>query len=121
MEEGVSSGQNLAAPIPAGEGRARAPICGPNNSTPITRAVLYFFGQQFGATIIIGFALVLGIGVVVSLFSAIVITRLFLELLLSQSWAHNSRLFGMEIAPDQVGGTVMPVRRPATGSRGAGV
>jgi len=27
--------------------------------------VLYFFGQQFGATIIMGFALVLAIGVVI--------------------------------------------------------
>ena len=81
---------------------------------------MFFFGQQFGATIITGFALVLGIGVVVSLFGAIVITRLFLELLLSQPWAHNSRLFGMEIAADQVGSGGAPLRRSAAGSRGAG-
>ena len=85
----------------------------------ITCGVLYFFGQQFGATIIMGFALVLGIGVVISLFSAIFVTRTFLELLLSQSWAHSARLFGMQIAPSQIGGVTTPSRRPAVaGTRG---
>ena len=68
--------------IRAGEDRAWPSIRDSNTSTLITCAVLYFFGQQFGATIIMGFALVLAIGVAVSLFSAIVVTRLFLELLL---------------------------------------
>jgi hypothetical protein len=51
--------------------------------------------------------------VLISLFSAIVVTRTFLELLLSQSWAHSARLFGMQIAPDQIGGVTTPTRRPA--------
>ncbi|HEX8967469.1 MAG TPA: hypothetical protein VF937_06300, partial [Chloroflexota bacterium] len=73
----------------------------------------------FGATIIMGFALVLAIGVVVSLFSAIFVTRTFLEILLSQSWAHSSRLFGMRIAQHQIGGAAAPPRRPAVaGTRG---
>jgi len=118
MKEELRSGKTIAAAIRAGEDRAWPSIRDSNTSTLITCAVLYFFGQQFGATIIMGFALVLGIGVVVSLFSAIVVTRLFLELLLSQTWAHNSRLFGMEIAPSQVGGAVS--RRPvAAGTRGS--
>ncbi len=80
--------------------------------------MLYFFGQQFGATIIMGFALVLAIGVVVSLFSAIVVTRAFLEILLSQTWAHSARLFGMHIAPSQIGGVVAPRRPAVAGTRG---
>ena len=99
MKEEIRSGKTLAAAIRAGEGRAWPSIRDSNTSTLITCAVLYFFGQQFGATIIMGFALVLAIGVLVSLFSAIVVTRTFLELLLSSSWAHNSRLFGMELPP----------------------
>jgi preprotein translocase subunit SecD len=118
MKEELRSGKTIAAAIRAGEDRAWPSIRDSNTSTLITCAVLYFFGQQFGATIIMGFALVLAIGVAVSLFSAIVVTRLFLELLLSQSWAHSARLFGMEIAPSQIGGTSM--RRPAAGSRVAG-
>jgi preprotein translocase subunit SecD len=116
MKEELRSGKTIAAAIHSGEDRAWPSIRDSNTSTLITCAVLYFFGQQFGATIIMGFALVLGIGVVVSLFSAIVVTRLFLELLLSQSWAHSPRLFGMEIAASQIGGAM---RRPAAaGTRG---
>jgi preprotein translocase subunit SecD len=113
MKEELRSGKTIAAAIRAGEDRAWPSIRDSNTSTLITCAVLYFFGQQFGATIIMGFALVLGIGVLVSLFSAIVVTRTFLELLLSQSWAHSPRLFGMQIAPSQIGGAGSPPRRPA--------
>lgn len=120
MKEELRSGKTIAAAIRAGEDRAWPSIRDSNTSTLITCAVLFFFGQQFGATIITGFAVVLGLGVIVSLFSAIVVTRLFLELVLGQSWAHNSRLFGMEIAPSQIGGTGTSLRRPAPGSRGAG-
>ena len=88
-----------AAAIRSGEDRAWPSIRDSNTSTLITCAVLYFFGQQFGATIIMGFALVLAIGVAISLFSAIFVTRTLLELLLSQSWAHSARLFGMHIEP----------------------
>jgi preprotein translocase subunit SecD len=117
MKEELRSGKTIAAAIRAGEDRAWPSIRDSNTSTLITCAVLYFFGQQFGATIIMGFALVLAIGVLVSLFSAIVVTRLFLELLLSQTWAHSARLFGMEIAATQIGGGAS--RRPATaGTRG---
>jgi preprotein translocase subunit SecD len=119
MKEELRSGKTIAAAIRAGEDRAWPSIRDSNTSTLITCVVLYFFGQQFGATIIMGFALVLGIGVVVSLFSAIFVTRTFLELLLSQSWAHTPRLFGMQIAPSQIGGVTTPSRRPAVaGTRG---
>jgi hypothetical protein len=66
-----------------------------------------------------GFSLVLAIGVVVSLFSAIVVTRLFLELLLSRSWARSERLFGMPIQESQLGGAAArPQRAVAAGTRG---
>jgi preprotein translocase subunit SecD len=119
LKEELRSGKTIAAAIRAGEDRAWPSIRDSNTSTLITCGVLYFFGQQFGATIIMGFALVLAIGVVISLFSAIVVTRTFLELLLSRGWAHNARLFGMEIAPNQVGGGASTPRRPAVaGTRG---
>jgi preprotein translocase subunit SecD len=119
MKEELRSGKTVAAAIRAGEDRAWPSIRDSNTSTLITCGVLYFFGQQFGATIIMGFALVLAIGVVISLFSAIVVTRTFLELLLGRSWAHNARLFGMEIAPNQAGGAGTTPRRPVVaGTRG---
>ncbi len=116
MKEELRSGKTIAAAIRAGEDRAWPSIRDSNTSTLITCAVLYIFGQQFGATIIMGFALVLGIGVVVSLFSAIFVTRTFLELLLSQSWAHSDRMFGMHIEATQIGGGSVPSRRPAVAS-----
>jgi preprotein translocase subunit SecD len=119
MKEELRSGKTIAAAIRSGEDRAWPSIRDSNISTLITCTVLYFFGQQFGATIIMGFALVLAIGVVISLFSAIFVTRTFLEILLSQSWAHSPRLFGMQIAPNQIGGATVPARRPAiAGTRG---
>ena len=120
MKEELRSGKTIAAAIRAGEDRAWPSIRDSNTSTLITCGVLYFFGQQFGATIIMGFALVLAIGVVVSLFSAIVVTRTFLELLLSRRWAQSARLFGMEISADQLGGAVPASSRRAVaaGTRG---
>ena len=112
MKEELRSGKTVAAAIRAGEDRAWPSIRDSNTSTLITCGVLYFFGQQFGATIIMGFALVLAIGVLVSLFSAIVVTRMFLELLLSRRWAHNPRLFGMPITEAQMAGAT-PSRRTA--------
>ena len=113
MKEELRSGKTIAAAIRAGEDRAWPSIRDSNTSTLITCGVLYFFGQQFGATIIMGFALVLAIGVAISLFSAIFVTRAFLEVLLSQTWAHSARLFGMHIEPNQIGGVTAPSRRPA--------
>jgi preprotein translocase subunit SecD len=118
MKEELRSGKTVAAAIRAGEDRAWPSIRDSNTSTLITCAVLYFFGQQFGATIIMGFALVLAIGVMISLFSAIVVTRLFLELLLSQRWAHNARLFGMDIPADQIAPAAPARRTVAAGTRG---
>jgi len=46
------------------------------------------------------------------------VTRTFLEVLLSQTWAHSARLFGMEIAPNQIGGVVAPRRPAVAGTRG---
>jgi preprotein translocase subunit SecD len=117
MKEELRSGKTIQAAIRAGEDRAWPSIRDSNTSTLITCAVLYFFGQQFGATIIMGFALVLGIGVIVSLFSAIVVTRTFLELLLNQKWTHDPRLFGMQITETEA----RPVSRRsavAAGTRG---
>ncbi len=100
MKEELRNGKTLAAAIRAGEDRAWPSIRDSNTSTLITCLVLYWFGNQFNASLIQGFALVLGIGVVISLFSAIFVTRTFLEVLLGQPWAHGRRIFGMDL-PDR--------------------
>jgi preprotein translocase subunit SecD len=45
--------------------------------------VLYWFGSTFGASIVKGFALTLGIGVVLSMFTAVFVTRTFMRAVLS--------------------------------------
>jgi len=62
--------------------RAWPSIRDSNLATIITSAILFWFGSAFGATIVKGFALTLALGVIVSLFSAIVITRTLLALFL---------------------------------------
>ena len=74
--------------------------------------LLYWFGQNFGASLITGFALTLAVGVVVSLFSAIFVTRGLLIAVMSGSLAHNPMLFGMSVAED-----VNPPVRRAPGAR----
>jgi preprotein translocase subunit SecD len=62
--------------IELGFSRAWTSIRDSNISTLITSFVLY----SFGTGIVKGFALVLAVGVLVSMFSAIVVTRTFLRM-----------------------------------------
>ncbi|MCL5958521.1 MAG: protein translocase subunit SecD [Chloroflexi bacterium] len=78
-KEELRSGKTLGAAIEAGFARAWTSIRDSNISTLITCAILYWFGLNFGASIIKGFAFTLAIGVVVSMFTAITVTRTFLR------------------------------------------
>lgn len=77
MKEEVRRGKNLGMAINDGFHRAWPSIRDSNISTLITTVVLYYFTTS----IIRGFALTLGIGVVISMFSAILVTRSFLKLI----------------------------------------
>lgn len=82
MKEELRGGRTLAQAIDLGFSRAWPSIRDSNLSTLITCVILYWFGSTFGASIVKGFALTLSIGVGVSLFTAITVTRVFLHLLL---------------------------------------
>jgi preprotein translocase subunit SecD len=79
MREELRAGRSMAAALDAGFGRAWTSIRDANVATLITCAILFWFGATFGASIIQGFALTLAIGVAVSMFSAIFVTRTFLR------------------------------------------
>lgn len=81
MKEELRGGKLLSRAIEAGFDHAWPSIRDSNISTMITCLILYWFGQFTGATIISGFALTLFVGVAVSLFSAITVTRTLLRLL----------------------------------------
>ena len=76
MKEEKRLGKPRQAAIEIGFSRAWTSIRDSNISTLITSVVLY----KFGSGIVRGFALVLAIGVLVSMFSAIVVTRTFLRI-----------------------------------------
>jgi preprotein translocase subunit SecD len=82
MKEELRGGRTLTQAIDMGFSRAWPSIRDSNLSTLITCAILYWFGSAFGASIVKGFALTLAIGVGVSLFTAITVTRTFLHLVL---------------------------------------
>jgi len=77
MKEEIRSGKTGKFALEAGFNRAWTSIRDSNISSLITASILYFFGTS----VVRGFALTLAIGVLVSMFSAIVVTRNFLRLL----------------------------------------
>lgn len=80
MKEELRNGRSLIPSVEAGFHRAWSSIRDSNVATLITCAILYWMGTQFASSLIKGFALTLAIGVVVSMFSAITVTRTFLRL-----------------------------------------
>jgi len=95
LKEELRNGRSLAQGIEAGFDHAWPSIRDSNISTMITCAILYWFGQFTGATIITGFALTLFVGVAVSLFSAITVTRTLLRLLVNSGVIRNTWLLGL--------------------------
>ena len=83
MKEELRGGRTLGNAIELGWRRAWPSIRDSNIATIITSMILYWFGSSFGATIVKGFAVTLFLGVLISLFCAIVVTRTFLGLTLN--------------------------------------
>ena len=79
LKEELRSGKNLQNALDLSWRRAWPSIRDSNLATLITSAILFWFGSAFGATIVKGFALTLAIGVAISLFCAIVVTRTYLN------------------------------------------
>jgi protein-export membrane protein SecD len=91
MKEEMRVGKTLPSAVEAGFGRAWNSILDSNVSSLITATILYLFGSST----IRGFAFVLIIGVLVSMFSAIVVTRTILRWIVAQSWSRKASLFGV--------------------------
>ncbi|MCL5257134.1 MAG: protein translocase subunit SecD [Chloroflexi bacterium] len=84
LKEELRAGHTLAAAVDAGFRHAWPSIRDSNISTIITCLILGWFGSAMGISMITGFAFTLGIGVVVSMFTAITVTRNFLAA--TQKW-----------------------------------
>ena len=79
----------------SGFSRAWSSIWDSNSTTLITCLILYYFGEQFHAGIIKGFALTLAIGVLASLFSSITVSRTFLRAVVTSGLINNRWLYGV--------------------------
>ena len=79
MKEELRAGRSLWPSLRAGFERAWTSIRDSNISTIITCAILAYFGSNFGASVVRGFAITLFIGVVLSMFTAVLVTRTFME------------------------------------------
>jgi preprotein translocase subunit SecD len=111
LKEELRSGKTLGAAIEAGFNRAWTSIRDSNISTMITCVVLYWFGQTFAASIIVGFATTLFVGVALSMFTAVVVTRTFLRAVVTNTRTYNHSLFGVPEA-------IEPVSAPRAGRAG---
>ena len=86
MKEEIKLGKGLAQAIDEGFKRAWPSIFDSNLNSLFVCLVLYFFSTSF----IRGFAVTLGLGILISLFSAIFITRIFLMVFVGK-WAEKAK------------------------------
>jgi len=80
LKEELRNGKSLKQAFDQAWTRAWPSIRDSNIAALITSGILFWFGSTFGATIVKGFSLTLAMGVVISLFSALYITRTLLAL-----------------------------------------
>ena len=96
-KEELRAGRTLFTAINSGFDRAWTSIFDSNMTTIITCAILYCLGTS----IVKGFALTLALGVMVSMFSAITITKNFMHLFFGTGNLKNPAMFGLR--PEEIG------------------
>jgi len=92
LKEELRWGKSLGGAIDEGFRRAWTSIRDSNASSLITCLVLFWLGTS----IIKGFALTLAIGIIVSMFSAVFVTRNFLKLFVSEKMEKHLWWFGVK-------------------------
>jgi protein-export membrane protein SecD len=91
MKEEVRAGKSLPAAIEAGFNRAWNSIFDSNVSSLITAGILFWFGSS----VIRGFALVLMIGVLCSMFTAVTVSRTVLRFIVQRPALRKAWLYGV--------------------------
>ncbi len=92
MKEEIRAGKTLGPAIEAGFNRAWSSILDSNISSLLVAGWLFWAGTS----VIRGFALVLAIGVLVSMFSAVVVTRTLLRMVIHREWGRRIELYHVE-------------------------
>lgn len=115
IKEEIRLGRSLASALEVGFNRAWPAIRDGNVSTLITCVVLLWFGNRLGGGLINGFALTLMVGVLVSMFTAVFVSRNLLQALLAMGLRRSVQLFTPEkLQPRDTG------QRPQSAGRGGG-
>lgn len=96
-KEELRAGRNLFTAINSGFDRAFTSIFDSNMTTIITCTILYLLGTS----VVKGFALTLAIGVMVSMFTAITVTKNFMHLIFGTGELKHPALFGLK--KDEIG------------------
>ena len=100
MKEELRGGRSLGAAVEAGFNRAWTAIRDSNITTFIACFILIWLGSELGARMVSGFAITLVIGVALSMFTAIVVTRTFLRLITGSQVGTNLAAYG--VTPSQI-------------------
>ena len=96
VKEELRTGRTLASSMDVGFRRAWTAIFDGNVSTLITCAILWWLGSRLGAPQVTGFAITLSIGVAVSMFTAVTVSRNLLQLLALTRMGRSTSLFTPE-------------------------
>jgi preprotein translocase subunit SecD len=97
MKEELRGGRSLAAAVEAGFNRAWTAIRDSNITTFIACAVLFWLGGSLGAMMVRGFAITLFIGVAMSMFSAITVTRTLLRFIPKSRLTTSPTAYGVKL------------------------
>ena len=96
IKEELKNGKTVRASVDSGFNRALTAVIDANVTTMIASVVLYIFGMNT----VRGFALTLGIGIVISMITAVVVTRILLKSLVGIG-VTNPAVFGVKRKGDK--------------------
>ena len=100
MKEELRAGRNLTLAMELGFSRAWPSIRDSAVSTLITCLILFWFGSNFGASIVKGFAVTLALGVITNIFTAVTVTRALLRFMIGisgEGLKNNAFLMGFNL------------------------
>ncbi len=109
LKEELRRGRPLGVAVEQGFEHAWPSIRDSNAATLITSLILYWFGSNFGVSIIKGFALTLAVGTIISLFTAVVTTRTLLRLVVRSGRFTNPWLYAVDEPRTPATGATQPL------------
>ena len=106
IREELALGKSLKNALEDGYNKALSTIIDANLTTLITAIILYFLGTGP----VRGFGLTLAIGIVASVFCALIVSRLLLEI--SVHWVGLPKILGLKLIPDDRKWKFLEMRKP---------